>query len=124
MGVVEDFRRHRRQRRHRHGCRRRNHHNHGDYEGRRRFRKRDVTVKPLDPATVVQFDLDSAISAVNEATTENLPLISTGSKYGSTITWTSSNENVITGTDTNYQAPSADPLTRIRCRRCDPPCIR
>lgn len=72
----------------------------------------DVTVKPLDPATVVQFDLDSAISAVNEATTENLPLISTGSKYGSTITWTSSNENVITGTDTNYQAPSvgsADP---------------
>lgn len=46
-------------------------------------------------------------------TTENLPLVTTGAIDGSAITWTSSDESLVTATDADYSAPavgSADPF--------------
>lgn len=71
-----------------------------------------VTVTPLDEGNSAQTDLDSAIAALKTQTTENLPLITKGTKHDSNIVWTSSDPSIITPTDTAYQAPangSADP---------------
>lgn len=71
-----------------------------------------VTVKALDAQASVQADLDSALSAIKKSTTENLPLVTSGSHYGSNIVWTSSDAKRISATDTAYQAPkngAADP---------------
>nr|WP_236024566.1 Ig-like domain-containing protein [Bifidobacterium pluvialisilvae] len=77
--------------------------------------KRDsitVTVNPMNAHDAATADLDAAIAALKKTTTENLPLVSEGTQNGSAITWTSSNDKVITGTDANYKAPAngmADP---------------
>lgn len=66
-----------------------------------------VTVIASSPSA----DLD-AISLVSP-TTENLPLATTGRDSGSTITWTSSDPDLVTPTDTAYEAPAvgaADPF--------------
>lgn len=67
----------------------------------------DVVVK----APVLSADLD-AIS-LTARTTENLPLITTGSVNGASIVWTSSDAALVTPTDTAYAAPAvgaADPF--------------
>jgi len=56
-------------------------------------------------------DLDAIVLA--SRTTENLPLITTGTVDGSAITWASSDPQLVTGTDAGYGAPavgSADPF--------------
>ncbi|KFI95748.1 Ig-like domain-containing protein [Bifidobacterium stellenboschense] len=71
-----------------------------------------VTVNPMDAKSAATEDLDAAISALKTTTTENLPLVAEGTKNGSTITWTSSDPKLITGTKADYKAPSvgaADP---------------
>lgn len=60
----------------------------------------DVVVK----APVLAADLD-AISLTSR-TTENLPLITTGSVNGAPITWTSSDASLVTPTDASYTAPA------------------
>ncbi|GGI14571.1 arabinosidase [Galliscardovia ingluviei] len=71
-----------------------------------------VTVKDLDDATRAQVDLDKAISQVKTTTSENLPLVAHG-KHNTSITWKSANEQLISGTKTDYKAPAvgaADPF--------------
>jgi hypothetical protein len=66
----------------------------------------DVVVK----APTVSADLD-AISLANR-TTENLPLATKGAVNGAAITWTSSDDELVTPTDAAYAAPAvgaADP---------------
>lgn len=46
-------------------------------------------------------DVDDAIASLNKTTTENLPLVTSGANKSS-ITWTSSDPSVITGTDAKY----------------------
>ncbi|WP_139418028.1 immunoglobulin-like domain-containing protein [Agromyces laixinhei] len=67
----------------------------------------DATV--LAPS--VSADLDAI--ALDERTTENLPLATTGTVNGAAITWTSSDPALVTSTDAAYAAPSvgsADPF--------------
>ena len=59
----------------------------------------DVTVV----APRVSADLDALVLA--NRTTENLPLATTGAVNGATITWTSSDPALVTGTDAAYEAP-------------------
>lgn len=71
-----------------------------------------VTVKALNPAQAAKEDVDAAVAALKATTTENLPLSVKGSKHDSDITWTSAAPKVITGTKSDYRAPSvgaADP---------------
>ena len=71
-----------------------------------------VTVEPMNAKNAAEADLNAAISALKTTTTENLPLVAEGTKNGSAITWKSSDEKLITGTDAKYEAPKngmADP---------------
>ncbi|WP_390458869.1 Ig-like domain-containing protein [Bifidobacterium apicola] len=71
-----------------------------------------VTVKPLDPETAAQDDVDALISAVPSQVTGNLPLLAKGPKHDIDVTWTSSNPDRISPTNNGYQAPAngaADP---------------
>lgn len=64
-----------------------------------------------DSLAAAQADLDAV--SLSTPATENLPLVTTGTLHGSTITWTSSNNAVVTPTDPSYVAPSvgaADPF--------------
>ncbi|MHA3722934.1 immunoglobulin-like domain-containing protein [Leucobacter sp. HY1910] len=59
----------------------------------------------------VTADLDAI--ALQSRTTEHLPLVATGAVDGSTITWASSDPDIVTPTDASYEAPavgSADPF--------------
>ncbi|MBF4463022.1 MULTISPECIES: immunoglobulin-like domain-containing protein [unclassified Rathayibacter] len=58
----------------------------------------------------INDDLDAL--QLTPRTTENLPLVVTGPKNGTAITWTSSDPALVTGTNTSYTPPavgSADP---------------
>ena len=71
-----------------------------------------VTVKPLDPETAAQDDVDALISAVPSQVTGNLPLLAKGPKHDIDVTWTSSDPGRISPTNNGYQAPAngaADP---------------
>ena len=71
-----------------------------------------VTVKPLDPETTAQDDVDALISAVPSQVTGNLPLLAKGPKHDIDVTWTSSDPGRISPTNNGYQAPAngaADP---------------
>ncbi|MSS84363.1 family 43 glycosylhydrolase [Actinomycetaceae bacterium WB03_NA08] len=60
--------------------------------------------------TRIQADLDAIV--LKDRTTENLPLVAIGPKNSSRITWNSADPSLISGTDTEYQAPTvgaADP---------------
>lgn len=60
--------------------------------------------------TRIQADLDAIV--LKDRTTENLPLVAIGPKNSSRITWNSADPSLISGTDTEYQAPAvgaADP---------------
>jgi len=66
----------------------------------------DVTV--LAPS----IDADLASIELASTTTENLPLIVTGASEGADIVWESSDPDIVTGTDQDYEAPEigmADP---------------
>ncbi|MFP7695745.1 immunoglobulin-like domain-containing protein [Trueperella sp. LYQ143] len=71
----------------------------------------ELTVPAISNASRAQADADALrISAV---TYENLPLVTTGSQFGSKIAWSSSAPEVVTPTDGTYVAPavgSADPF--------------
>lgn len=70
-----------------------------------------VTVSALDDEGKVQADLNRALSSLKAVTTENLPMAAEGD-HGTTITWTTGDASLITGTDADYQAPAvgaADP---------------
>src|SRR5699024_7355852 len=61
-------------------------------------------------STLIDADLEAI--ELTEPVMGNLPLITRGTEHGSTITWTSSDPDVVTGTDEDYQAPetgAADP---------------
>jgi hypothetical protein len=69
-----------------------------------------ITFTVTVAAASASADLD-AIS-LTDRTTENLPLITTGAVDGSAITWTSSDDALVTPTDAGYVAPAvgaADP---------------
>ena len=71
-----------------------------------------VTVKPLDPETAAQDDVDAMISAVPSQVTGNLPLLAKGPKHDIDVAWTSSDPGRISPTNNGYQAPAngaADP---------------
>ena len=71
-----------------------------------------VTVKPLDPETAAQDDVDALISAVPSQVTGNLPLLAKGPKHDIDVTWTSSDSGRISPTNNGYQVPAngaADP---------------
>ena len=71
-----------------------------------------VTVKPLDPETAAQDDVDALISAVPSQVTGNLPLLAKGPKHDIDVAWTSSDPGRISPTNNGYQAPAngaADP---------------
>ncbi len=63
-----------------------------------------ITFEVTVAAASASVDLDAISLAAR--TTENLPLITTGSVDGSTITWTSSDDALVTPTDAGYEAPS------------------
>ena len=65
-----------------------------------------VTVKPLDPETAAQDDVDALISAVPSQVTGNLPLLAKGPKHDIDVTWTSSDPGRISPTNNGYQAPA------------------
>lgn len=56
-------------------------------------------------APVVGADLDAIV--LKPRTTENLPLVTTGTVNGAEITWTSSDPALVTATDPGYVAPAA-----------------
>ncbi|MFF2370886.1 immunoglobulin-like domain-containing protein [Agromyces sp. NPDC058110] len=65
--------------------------------------------------TVLAASPSADLEAISLAarTTENLPLVTTGAVNGSAITWTSSDPELVTPTDSDYVAPavgSADPF--------------
>lgn len=69
-----------------------------------------ITFPVTVAAPSASADLDAIVLA--ERTTENLPLITTGSVDGSAISWTSSDAALVSPTDTDYVAPpigAADP---------------
>lgn len=59
----------------------------------------------------VEEDLRAAIAALHTTTTENLPLAVTADEFGSTITWSTSDAAIVTGTGAavNPGAAMADP---------------
>ena len=65
--------------------------------------------------TVLAPSLSADLDAIEllERTTEHLPLVVTGGVEGSSITWASSDPDLVSGTDPNYSAPevgAADPF--------------
>ena len=66
----------------------------------------DVSVKPLDPETAAQDDVDALIAGVPSQATGNLPLLAKGPRHDVDVTWTSSDPGRISPTDSNYQAPA------------------
>ncbi|WP_210581448.1 immunoglobulin-like domain-containing protein, partial [Actinomyces succiniciruminis] len=74
----------------------------------------EVTVKAISDDEVASH-LAAELEAIKleSVTYENLPLVAEGARYGSQITWTSSDPSVISETDSAYAAPdvgSADPF--------------
>ncbi len=68
-----------------------------------------ATVQVVDGGqAAVKEDLRAAVATLPKTTTENLPLAVTASEFGSTLTWSSSDAAVITGTGS-----AADPGARM-----------
>lgn len=69
-----------------------------------------VKVRFISDEAKAEADLDAIM--LQERATENLPLVAVGSKNASQISWTSSDDSLVSSTDLEYSAPNvgaADP---------------
>ena len=68
--------------------------------------EKQIAVAPLSDQEKAQADVDAAVAKVSTTTVENLPLTTVG-EHDTDIVWTSSNNKVVTPTNTNYKNPNA-----------------
>ena len=66
-----------------------------------------IAVAPLSDQDKAQADLDAAVAQVSTTTTENLPLATVG-EHNTSIVWTSSDDALVTPTNTSYTNPNAN----------------